>query len=90
VFITRPSMGRSTRLRFGPAACEQQSAAVTAQGKLFVLGNSYPHKLARGEFPHSKDAVVEGEFGVCVECLFSRSPGLAPYGTKPACAKRSR
>ena len=69
VFITRPSMGRSTRLRFGPA-CEQQSAAVTAQGKLFVLGNSYPHKLARGEFPHSKDAVVEGEFGVCRVFIF--------------------
>ena len=25
---------------------------------------------------------------VCIECLFSRPPGLAPYGTKqPACAK---
>jgi hypothetical protein len=26
---------------------------------------------------------------VCVECLFSRSPGQAPYGAKSACAKRA-
>ena len=26
---------------------------------------------------------------VCVDCLFSRSPGQAPYGARSACAKRA-
>ena len=30
-----------------------------------------------------------GHFFVCVECLFLRSPGQAPYRTKSACAKRA-
>jgi hypothetical protein len=51
-----------------------------------------PYVLASGQTELSTVEtwpVLTGRLQVCFDCLFLRSQGQAPYGTKPACAKRA-
>ena len=50
------------------------------------LPKSLPDPSNYPEVPVSRG---KWEKAVCVESLFLRSPGQAPYGAKPVCAKRA-